>query len=108
MAGYNGPATIVSCWGEIEVTVDLRATPGSDGWRTWSGHLDQCDRDELRRAMDEMSIHGLILRFPNGDEGNVMPSAETTWSPRSISVRGFMRRAGASRPAAPSDLATAI
>jgi len=107
MAGYNGPATIVSRWGEIEVTVDLRAATDTDGWRNWSGHLDRCDREKLRRAMDGMSLQGLIIRFPSGDEGNFMPSPETTWSPCSVSVCGFMRSAGPSRPAAPSDVATA-
>lgn len=103
MAGYTGPARIVSCRGEIEVSVDLRSAVESDGWRTWSGHLDRCDRDELRRAMDGMSVHGLIIRFPNGGEGNFMPSPETTWSRCSISVCGFMRGPGAPRQTAPSD-----
>jgi hypothetical protein len=105
MAGYNGSATIVSRWGEIEVTVDLRSAAEPGGMRTWSGHVDSGDRDELRWAMDGMSIHGLTIRFPNGDEGNLMPSPETTWSLCSISVRGFMRNEGSWRRSAPADMA---
>jgi hypothetical protein len=33
-----------------------------------------------------MSVYGLVIRLPDGREGNFMPSAEM-----SVSVRGFMR-----------------
>jgi hypothetical protein len=91
MASYSGPATIVSPRGEIDVTVDLRTRPDPDGCPTWSGHLDRCDRTNLRLAMNDMDAHGLIIRFPNGREGNFMPSPESTWSRFSISIRGFLR-----------------
>jgi hypothetical protein len=41
--------------------------------------------------MDEMSEYGLVIRFPDGREGNFIPSPENTWSPFSITVSGFMR-----------------
>jgi hypothetical protein len=100
MAGYNGPATIVSRRGEIDVTVNLRSRTDPEGCPTWTGHLDRCDRSQLREAMNGMSVHGLIIRFPDGGEGNFMPSPETTWSTCSISIRGFMRGAGDSGAAA--------
>ena len=86
MAGYNGPATIVTIRGEIEVIVDLWTESGSDGRLIWGGHVDRDRRGELGRAMYEMSPYGLVIRLPDGREGNFMPSAEV-----SVSVRGFMR-----------------
>ena len=86
MAGYSGPATIVTLRGEIEVTVDLRTESGSDGHLIWGGYVDRDRRGELDRAMYEMSPYGLVIRFPDGREGNFMPSPQT-----SVSVRGFMR-----------------
>jgi len=41
--------------------------------------------------MKEMSAYGLIIRLPDGREGNFIPSPENVWSPSSISVSGFMR-----------------
>jgi hypothetical protein len=86
MASYNGPATIVSLHGEIEVTVDLRSGTDSDGRLTWVGHIDRYDRRELGRVLNGMSAYGLIIRLPDGREGNFIPSAET-----SVGVSGFMR-----------------
>jgi hypothetical protein len=98
MGGYHGPVRIVSLWGDIEVTVDLRADSGSDGRRTWSGYLDRCDRDRIRRAMEGMGVHALVIRFSNGDEGNVIPSPEMTWSfPASASVGSCEMRGSHSR-----------
>jgi len=94
VASYTGPATIVSPCGEIEVTVDLRSRTDPDGCLTWGGHIDRCDRNELRRAMNRMSAYGLIIRLPDGREGNFIPSPEATWSPFSISVSLFMRGSG--------------
>jgi hypothetical protein len=92
MPSYSGPATIVPRHGgEIEVSLDLRSRTDSDGRLTWSGHIDGGDRSELRRVMDEMSEYGLVIRFPDGREGNFIPSPENTWSPFSITVSGFMR-----------------
>jgi hypothetical protein len=86
MAGYNGPATIVTLRGEIEVIVDLRTESGSEGRLIWGGHVERDRTGELERAMYEMSPYGLVIRFPDGREGNFMPSPET-----SVRVRGFMR-----------------
>jgi hypothetical protein len=87
MANYNGPATIVTLRGEIEVIVDLRSESDSDNCVIWGGHVDRDDQGELDRAMYEMSPYGLVIRLPDGREGNFMPGPET-----SVSVRGFMRR----------------
>jgi hypothetical protein len=86
MAGYNGPATIVTLRGEIEVIVNLWTESGSDGRLIWGGYVDRDRRGELELAMYEMSPYGLVIRFPDGREGNFMPSSRT-----SVSVRGFMR-----------------
>jgi hypothetical protein len=91
MASYSGPATIISPCGEIEATVDLRSRTDPDGCLTWGGHVDRCDRGELGRAMSGMSLYGLILRLPDGREGNFLPSAASTWSTFSVSISGFMR-----------------
>jgi Domain of unknown function (DUF4873) len=88
MATYNGPATIVSTAGEIEVTVDLYSKPDPDGGLTWGGLVD---RGELGAAVNGMSAYGLVLRFPDGREGNFVPSPRTTWSLFSVGVSGFMR-----------------
>jgi len=66
MAGYNGPATIVTIRGEIEVIVDLWTESGSDGRLIWGGHVDRDRRGELGRAMYEMSPYGLVIRLPDG------------------------------------------
>jgi hypothetical protein len=87
ITNYNGPATIVTVRGEIEVIVDLRAEFAPDDCMIWGGHVDRDDRGELDRAMYEMSPYGLVIRLPDGREGNFMPGPET-----SVSVRGFMRR----------------
>jgi hypothetical protein len=86
MANYNGPATVVTLRGEIEVIVDLRSGSDSENCLAWGGHIDRDDRGELDRAMNEMSAYGLVIRLPDGREGNFVPSAET-----SVTVRGFMR-----------------
>jgi hypothetical protein len=86
MANYNGPATIVTLRGEIEVIVDLRSGADPDGGLIWAGQVDRDGRGELDRAMYEMSPYGLVIRLPDGREGNFIPSADT-----SVSVRGFMR-----------------
>ena len=86
MASYIGPATIVTRHGEVEVIVDLRSGSDPDDHLTWGGHIDRDDQGELDRAMNEMSAYGLVIRLPDGREGNFMPSAEV-----SVSVRGFMR-----------------
>jgi hypothetical protein len=86
MTNYNGPATIVTLRGEIEVIVDLRSRSDSDSTLDWGGHIDCDNQGELDRAMNDMSAYGLVLRLPDGREGNFVPSAET-----SVSVRGFMR-----------------
>jgi hypothetical protein len=91
MASYNGPATIVSPCGEIEVTVDLQSRTDPDGGLTWRGHVDRCDRNHLLRAIHAMSAYGLVMRLPDGREGNFLPSAESTWSRSSLCVSGFMR-----------------
>jgi hypothetical protein len=92
MASYSGPATIVPRrGGEIQVTVELRSRTDPDGCLTWSGHIGGGDRGELSRAMKEMSSYGLIIRLPDGREGNFIPSPENAWSPSSISLSGFMR-----------------
>jgi hypothetical protein len=86
MANYNGPATIVTLRGEIEVIVDLRSGSEPDSCLAWGGHIERDDQGALDRAMNEMSAYGLVLRLPDGREGNFVPSADT-----SVSVRGFMR-----------------
>jgi hypothetical protein len=86
MAGYHGPATIVTIRGEIEVIVDLWTESDSDGRLIWGGHVDRDRRDELGRAMYEMSPYGLVIRLPDGREGNFVPTARV-----GVSVRGFMR-----------------
>jgi hypothetical protein len=91
MASYNGPATIVSPCGEIEMTVDLQSSTDPDGSLIWRGHVDSCDRDHLLRAIHGMSAYGLVFRLPDGREGNFLPSAESTWSRSSLCVSGFMR-----------------
>jgi len=91
MPSYTGPATIVSPCGEIEVTVDLHSRTDPDGCLTWHGHVDRCDRGHLLRAIRAMSAYGLVMRLPDGREGNFIPSPENTWSPFSITVSGFMR-----------------
>ena len=84
-AGYRGAATILTTRGEVEVTVDLRAVSDSNECLTWGGHIDRDGQGKLDRAMREMSAYGLVVRLPDGREGNFVPSAE------SVSVRGFMR-----------------
>jgi hypothetical protein len=91
MASYSGPATIVSPGGEIEVTVELRSRTDPDGGLTWGGLVDRGKRGELGTAVDGMSVYGLVLRFPDGREGNFVPSPPTTWSLFSVGVSGFMR-----------------
>jgi hypothetical protein len=91
MASYSGPATIVSPGGEIEVTVDLHSKPDPDGGLTWGGLVDRGNRGELGAAVNGMSAYGLVLRFPDGREGNFVPSPRTTWSLFSVGVSGFMR-----------------
>ncbi|MDT7610277.1 MAG: hypothetical protein QOG96_4780 [Pseudonocardiales bacterium] len=91
MASYSGPATIVSPGGEIEVTVDLHSKPDPDGGLTWGGLVDRGTRGELGAAVNGMSAYGLVLRFPDGREGNFVPSPRTTWSLFSVGVSGFMR-----------------
>ena len=86
MANYHGPAMIVTRRGVIEVIVDLRSESDSDDCLTWGGRIDRDDQGELDRAMNEMSMYGLVIRLPDGREGNFTPSADT-----SVSVRGFMR-----------------
>jgi hypothetical protein len=75
MANYNGPATIVTLRGEIEVIVDLRSGADPDDGLIWAGQVDRDGRGELDRAMYEMSPYGLVIRLPDGREGNFMPSA---------------------------------
>jgi hypothetical protein len=85
-ANYNGPATIVTRGGEIEVIVYLRSGSDSDECLAWGGHIDCDDQGELDRALTELSVYGLVIRLPDGREGNFMPSVDT-----GIRVRGFMR-----------------
>ena len=84
-ADYHGLATILTPRGEVEVIVDLRAAADSEESLIWRGHIDRDGRGELDRAMREMSAYGLVIRLPDGREGNFIPSAE------SVGVRGFMR-----------------
>jgi hypothetical protein len=84
MASYNGPATIVSPRDEIDVTVDLQSGTDPDGRPTWRGHVDCCDGSRLLRAVHAMSAYGLVIRLPDGREGNFLPSS-------SLAVSGFMR-----------------
>lgn len=85
-ANYNGPATIVTRGGEIDVIVYLRSGPDSDERLAWGGHINCEDQGELDRALNEVSVYGLVIRLPDGREGNFVPSVDT-----GVSVRGFMR-----------------
>jgi hypothetical protein len=91
MASFTGPARIVCRGGEIDVAVDLRSRTDSDGAVTWVGHVDHRDLSELFCVAVSVGQYGLILRLPDGREGQFIPSADISGSTGGIDVSGFLR-----------------
>jgi len=93
-ASYAGPATVLSRDGEIDVTVKLHPRADSDGALTWVGYVDNSDRSEqgeLSCVAACAGQYGLILRLPDGREGQFIPSSDISWPTSGFGVSGFLR-----------------